>query len=255
MNAAAETLSERARLLAPHLRVTPPAGAGLFPVVVMLHGCGGRRPFLDAWARTIADSGAVAVIVDSFAPRGIGRLGALSMVCSGAQLRGRERAGDLYAALAWARAQSWADPTRIVAAGWSHGGWTILDGLALASGEEMARATGLSDLPNEPLAGVTRIFLSYPYAGIASLTGRRDWRIAPKTLAILSGRDRIVGVDAPRRALERQIARGAPIELVPFEGATHAFDDEGAIHPFVRYDPEATARAHALLRDFIAEIR
>ena len=37
--------------------------------------------------------------------------------------------------------------------GWSHGGWTIMDALALRPGAEMARATRIDDLPAEPLEG------------------------------------------------------------------------------------------------------
>ena len=42
--------------------------------------------------------------------------------------------------------QNWVDPDRIVVAGWSHGGWTIMDALALRPGREMAHFTGLTPL-------------------------------------------------------------------------------------------------------------
>ena len=245
------TLDARAQWLAPHLRVRKPKGDGRFPVVLMLHGCGGIRPFTDDMAEIVARQGAAAVEVDSYKPRRISRMAALATVCTGARLRGRERAGDLYAALHWACAQSWADPKRIVAAGWSHGSWTIMDGLALRSGEEMRRATGLVDLPEEPLAGLAGAFLVYPYAGAASFAGRRNWRLAPQAIAIVAGRDHVVGVQAPRAALERQRARGAPIDIVHFPNATHAFEDGFAEDPRIRHDPELVAREHALLCELI----
>jgi dienelactone hydrolase len=249
--ASAETVAERIAALTPAMSVVRPDGDGPFPVVVMLHGCGGRRPFHDDIAAMLAREGAAAVVVDSFEYRRISRMQAYATVCTGARLQGRERAGDLYAALAWARAQSWADPNHLIAAGWSHGGWTIIDALALRSGAEMQRATGLTDLPAEPMAGVTGTLLAYPYAGIATLTGRRDWRIAPHSVAILAGRDYIVGWRTPRQALERQRARGAPIDIVFFENSTHAFEDQDAQDIRVAYDPEATKREHALLRDLV----
>ncbi len=251
MNAFAETVSERIAALAPNMKVSLPAGDGPFPVVLMFHGCGGPRPMFTEWSRALNEAGAAAVMVDSYTHRGIGRIGALSSVCTGARLRGRERAGDLYATYAWARAQSWADPHRIIAAGWSHGGWTILDALALRSGAEMRRATGLSDLPDEPLANLAGAFFVYPYAGPPSLAGQRPWRISPRSAAIIGGRDLIAGSDGPTRALQRQIAHGATIEITRFDTATHAFDDYGAWHPVVRYDADATARAHVLLTRFV----
>jgi dienelactone hydrolase len=245
----AQTLTDQAARLEPFMEIARPPGAGPFPVVLMLHGCGGPRPFqLDAAAQVVRAGGA-AVLIDSFAPRRISRIAALATVCTGAQLRGAERAGDLFAILAWTGKQDWADAKRIVAAGWSHGAWTIMDALALRAGEEMRRATGLTDLPREPLEGLAGAFLAYPYAGVASLAGRRDWRIAPPTTAILAGRDFIVGEKTPRAALERQRARGAPIEIVFFPNATHAFEDAEAEDPRIRHDPELTARTYALLCD------
>jgi len=255
MTAAAETLAERADRMAPHFTVTRPEAAnGRTPVIVFMHGCGGRRPFLDDMARVASEAGAAVIDVDSYAHRRISRTAALATVCTGARLRGNERAGDLYAALHWARTQDWVDPDRMAAIGWSHGGWSIMDALALRTGREMRRATGISDLPEEPLIGLSSVMLVYPYAGIASLAGRRGWRVSPQTTAILARRDSIVGFDTPRRAIERQRARGANIDVHIFDDATHAFEDEGAEHPQVRYNPAATQREYELIRAMVAAL-
>jgi dienelactone hydrolase len=201
-------------MLQSHATLTLPEGEGPFPVVILMHGCGGRRPqMMENYARAANEAGAAALIVDSWSPRGIGRLGAVTTICTGARLRGRERAGDLYAMTDWARQQSWADPERIIAAGWSHGAWAVMDALALHSGEEMRRATHLEDLPDEPLAGLAGAFLVYPYVGPPAIAGRRAWRLQPQTSAINGGRDLIVGTKSPTRALERQIEHGAPIQI------------------------------------------
>jgi dienelactone hydrolase len=248
--APSETVQSRIARLAPHFIVTQPDRSGRRPVLLMLHGCGGSRPFQKDIAEIAAQAGAAAVQVESYAPRRISRVAAIATVCTGARLHGKERAGDLYAAAAWARAQSWADPQRIAAIGWSHGGWTIMDALALRSGEEMRRATGLTDLPGEPLDGLAAAMIVYPYASVGSFAGRRDWRLAPaRCTAIVAGRDYIVG--SSRAALERQRARGAAMDIVVFEAATHAFEDEFAEDPRVRYCAASTAREHALLRDMI----
>jgi dienelactone hydrolase len=248
--AAAETVQQRIASLEPHFTVTRPEGEGPFPVLIMLHGCGGPRPFQDDIAQVAADAGAAVIKVDSYAPRRIGRVAAIATVCTGARLHGRERAGDLYAAIAWARSQDWVDGNRIAAIGWSHGGWTIMDALSLRSGAEMARATGLNDLPEEPLEGLAGALIVYPYTGVGAFSGRRDWRMAPaRSVAIVAERDYIVGPS--RVALERQRARGAPLEVLLFENTTHAFEDPQAEDPRVRYNPAATEREHALLREMI----
>ncbi len=247
--AAAETLQQRIANLEPHFAVTRPEGEGPFPVLVMLHGCGGPRPFLDDIARVAVGAGAAVINVNSYAHRGISRIAAFATVCTGARLQGRERAGDLYAALAWARTQSWADANRMAAIGWSHGSWTIMDALALRPGAEMARATGLSDLPDEPLQGLAGALLVYPYTGVGTYAGRREWRLSPRSIAIIAERDYIVG--STRAALERQRARGTPLDILLFENATHAFEDDQAEDPRVRYNPAATAREHAVLRELI----
>lgn len=248
----AETLERRIERLAPHLIISRPETDSRVPVVLMMHGCGGPRPFLNDVADVAVRAGAAAVQIDSYTPRRISRIAAIATVCTGAQLHGRERAGDLYAALAWARAQPWADPHRIMVMGWSHGGWTIMDALALRSGEEMRRATGLDNLNAEPLEGLAGALIVYPYAGIGAYVGQRDWRLQPRSIAIVAERDYIVG--STRAALERQRARGAPLEIVVFENATHAFEDEFAEDPRVRYSPIATAREHDMLREMIASL-
>lgn len=250
----AQTLAQWTEKVAAHLTVHRPESERGVPALLMLHGCGGPRRFLEAVADVAVSCGAGAIIVDSYAPRRISRLAALATVCTGARLQGRERAGDLFAAMNWARQQDWIDPERIIAAGWSHGAWTIMDALALRSGAEMARATGLDALPQEPLEGLAGTLLVYPYAGVGSYAGRRDWRLSPRTTAIVCGRDYIVGTNAPRAALERQRARGAPIEIAYFADATHAFEDPLATDPRVRFNPAATAREHAILRDLIEAI-
>lgn len=252
VQARADNIDQRIAMLAPHFNVVRPEGEGPFPVVAMLHGCGGPRPFIADMAQIAADAGAAAIVIDSYKPRRISRVAAFATVCTGMRLQGRERAGDLYAVLAWARRQAWAAPDHFAAIGWSHGSWTIMDALALESGPEMARATGLSDLPPEPLAGLRATLLVYPYTNVRSFAGRRPWRINPPSIAIVAQHDYIVGPS--RGALERQRALGSPLDVVVFENTTHAFEDAQAEDPRVRHNPAATAREIAMLRDLVATL-
>jgi len=245
------SLDERIKALAPHWDVVKPAGDGPFPLVVQLHGCGGKKAFQQTWAEVAAGAGIAALVIDSHAPRSISQMAAYATVCTGMRLPGRERAGDLFAALAWARRQSWIDPQRLIAAGWSHGGWTISDALSLRDRAEAARATRIGDLDEEPLAGLVGAFLVYPYLGIGVLRGRA-WRVKPRTLAIICGKDAIAGGPAAHRALAFVAAGGVPVEIIPFDAATHAFDEPDARDLRVRYAPALVRRAHDLYGRFLA---
>ncbi len=182
-------LSAHAAWLAPHLTVIRPDGAGPFPVVAQMHGCAGCGRIQTLYAEAAREAGVAAVIIDSLAPRGLGRIEAGLTVCTGLRLRGAERATDLLAVLAWLERQPWADTGRLAAAGWSHGGWSLME--ALVAGSPQALALKLA-------------VLFYPYAGLGAHTARSGWGDArPTVVAILAGRDRIVGRAAPTRALAR----------------------------------------------------
>ncbi|HYG25782.1 MAG TPA: CocE/NonD family hydrolase, partial [Caulobacteraceae bacterium] len=196
------TALQWAEQLAPSLRVFKPAGRGPFPTVVQFHGCGGLQPLQERYARAAAAAGVAAVVVDSFKPRGMTRLDGHLFVCTGARLRGSQRAADVHALIAWLDRQDWADNKRIAAAGWSHGGWTIMD--ALAQRGDAARMTGLTDADVRTLERLRAVFLVYPYASFPSLTSQRGWgKARPKVSAVLGGRDMVVGVRGPQRSLAR----------------------------------------------------
>jgi dienelactone hydrolase len=224
--------------------IVKPQGEGPFPVVLQLHGCGGPRPFMAGYTQAALSAGAAAVSVDSFKPRGLGRLSGSCLVCTGLALKGAQRAADVFALYDWARRQPWVDPARIAFAGWSHGAWTIMDALAL--GERAGRATRLTDLPPQPLEGLAAAVLVYPYAAYPALTIPHGWRGAtPKVSALLCGKDQVVGVRFPARAIERLERDGVPVQRLIFPDATHAFDDDSANDPRARHRPDLVEQAQA----------
>lgn len=245
----------RIRQIGETATVLRPAGPGPFPVVVQLHGCGGRGLNQQRWAELAQAHGYAACILDSYTFRGIRRPEAIATICTGLRLWGRERAGDLFAGLAWLRRQSWADG-RFLAAGWSHGGWTVLDAMALQP-QQRARSTKLEGLPEQPLAGLGGAFLMYPYLGVAALAPRQGLAHPAPVCAIIGGADLTVGTATPLAALKRLGSQGARIETVLFENATHDFDEacvEGGLRaPGSRYDPALTERAQTLFLAFLAQ--
>jgi|SRR5215217_180042 len=248
---AALTVAQHAALLQRGLTVQKPFGPGPFPVVLQMHGCAGSQPFQKHYAAEAVKAGAAVVIIDSFKPRGMSRLDGSLFVCTGTTLRGAQRAADLYAVLHWLKEQWWADSSRILAAGWSHGGWTIMD--ALAQGEGAARMTGLRDAHPDLLKGVRGTFLVYPYAAYPSLTSSRGWNgMTPKVFAVLCGRDQVTGVKYPQRSLDRLRRDGLDVDVLLLPEATHAFDDDDANDPRTRYRADLSEQARGY---YVAALR
>lgn len=238
---AAVDLTAHAARLAPHVTVLRPDGPGPFPVVVLMHGCGGVQPLHTRYAQAAREAGIAAVIVDSLAPRGITRRAAHLTVCSGLRLRGAERALDLCAVLDWLEAQPWADTGRLAAAGWSHGGWAIMEALVVA---------GRGASPTPRVGALRLAVLIYPYASVLARTRAAGWGACrPRVAACVAGRDAVVGSAGPLRALERLRADGVDLDLMSLPTATHAFDDDQASDPRTVHDPVLTARVVAFYVD------
>ena len=99
-----------------------PDGAGPFPAVVGLHGCAGMH---DTTKQRLADEfvarGYVLLLVDSYATRGIEH--ACTSTAYATFLRRRP---DAYGALVFLARQSFVDPQRVAAVGFSAGAWVTL---------------------------------------------------------------------------------------------------------------------------------
>ena len=246
-----DTLEERWAKLAPHIEVVRPAGEGPWPVLLTFHGCGGRRPFMKAYMRAAAEAGVMAVSVDSFAPRGWGRRRVLMTVCSGLELPGWQRAGDVLAALWGVRSLPDADPTRIALGGWSHGGWAIMDLMTMTldrPGEAM-----IADPDPDLLDNVRALVLAYPYCGPGALTQLRPWRRTPPALAFVGERDRVAHPDLCRRAFRQAVRSGASVETWFPPTASHAFDEETAGASVFRFDAAVFAEARQRVAGFLRE--
>lgn len=251
MAAKFETLDERIDALARHWRLFTPEGPGPFACVVQMHGCGGCCPFQDDYARAAVAAGAAALVVDSYPHRRIKPAAALRSVCLGLRLWGRERAGDLYAALAWARTQPRIDATRLYAAGWSHGGWSVLDAAAVSTPAERGRWTRLVDLPEEPLGGLAGVLAVYPYCGLASVANARGLRVAAPVQAIAAGADSVVGGASLRTRLAALPKPGPAIDVTFFKGATHAYDQPDATDPRFKFNADLAAKTQVLFAQML----
>lgn len=243
-----DTLAERWAKLEPHAVVVGPDDERPRPAVLLFHGCGGLREHLPKYAEAARAAGWRAVIVDSYAARGWSREFALVTVCTGMLLQGAARAGDILAAIHGVSQRRDVDASKLALAGWSHGGWGIMEAM---SSDRAAGQLGVSDPAAAPLAGVVGTWLAYPYVGIGAFNRMRPWRHCPKTLAVISRTDHLTTVSNAERIHAMVRNCGAEVETWVADG-THAFDEPMAAAP-MRYHPELAAEAErrfvALLHD------
>lgn len=98
-----------------------PEGDGPFPAVIVLHGSGGISEHYRGWARKLVSWGYVALMTDSFGPRGYG-----SIMSSTPSVMPQKRVSDVIGAAEWLSKQPYVAKGRIGTIGFSHGGWTTM---------------------------------------------------------------------------------------------------------------------------------
>jgi dienelactone hydrolase len=253
------TPEELLALLEPDIVVHKPDGEGPFPAVLLFSGCEGlwrdgkRLVIMDIYSDLAVSEGVVAIVVDSFTPRHIGYETAVEDVCSGWLLRGAERAGDVAVTVPYARSLPFVDPDRIAVAGASHGGWSVMDYLAMPPDHLVPQS--LTEWPEDAFAGVTSVYLTYPYCGFPALAPDRG-AVEPRPTWAIHGTEDVTADPAPcDEAYARYVAEGAPVDVEVIDGATHAFDRPD-VEPggTSKYDPEFAEIAYQRFRRFLREV-
>lgn len=240
------TPDQLSALLSPAYVVAKPPGEGPFPTALLYHGCDGAKENMTRWSQALVASGWAAIVVDSHTPRGYMDLATWRLVCTGQLLPGPERAGDVLVSMADAARLPFVDPDRLALIGMSHGGWTIMELLALAPPERLplnlkAMPRGLAGLD-----GVRAAVFVYPWCGLANRARYEGWTHAAPVLFILAEVDVIAPAFECELLADMLEEMGRDVEVVTYEGVTHGFDQQdrepGSI---LVYDPEATADAIA----------
>ncbi len=230
-----------------------PAGTGPYPAVVLLHGCHGVSESNREWARWLKDRHYVALVVDSWRPRGI-----VGTCRPGEDVPNTARLDDAFGALRWLHGRPYVDREHVGIIGWSNGG---VFSMAAVNGPTLERARQRGVVIPEPgfQAGVG----VYP-GGCPSLVNERSVR--PLLLLIGADDDWTPASECVELA-EKQRAKGADVTLVVYPGAVHYFDVKG--QPRVRladvendtlpngccgatvgYDASAEADAHRRVAQF-----
>jgi dienelactone hydrolase len=212
-----------------------PDGAGPFPAVVALHGCGGLgREGLDPryrdWAKTLTGRGFVVLFPDSFGSRG---LGSQCRVRSRSVTPERERTADADAARRWLQAQPYVRPDRVSLLGWSNGGSSVLWAV---------RPQGHPDRSSPDFRSAVAL-----YPGCARLVPRA-WSARVPTLVLIGGADDWTPASACEQMVAGARGRSARTAIAVYPGAYHDFDAADRplhVHTGIAFSADGSGRVHS----------
>jgi dienelactone hydrolase len=187
-----------------------PQGAGPYPAVILMHGCGGWQPSvrhaLRIHARYLVKNGFAVLSLDSFGPR----KNSGGEVCkSFRNLREARhyRTYDAFDAMRYLRAQAFVDASNVFLMGQSNGGSVALIAANAASSREYNR----SDPPFRAVVAY------YPWCGAF---GSSRVTLASPLLVLGGGADDWV----PPQECQRTKAVGADYQVTIYPEAAHSFD-------------------------------
>lgn len=196
-----------------HAQLYKPAGAGPFPAVIALHGCGGLGGHSDSvlpryrdWAERLLEAGNAVLLPDSYGSR---ELGPQCRVRDMHVKARRERVADIAATRAWLMKQSWVVRDRVSLMGWANGASALLWAVRPQS---VARDRG----PDFRAA-----IAFYPDCRISAGLG---WSTRVPTLVLIGADDDISSPPACRQMIEGAHGRSALARIVVYPGAYHDFD-------------------------------
>jgi dienelactone hydrolase len=207
-----------------------PDAPGRHPAVVVLHGCNGFGLGYVVAADVLKSYGYVALALDS-----LDRFNACFRGGDGALAE----AFDAYRALGWLARQNFVDPDRIAVLGFSMGGIATLDSVgagpgAIAKAEKRHFRAAIAYYPNcRYRTGVMTV------PTLILIGDKDDWSFASWCRDMITRRD----------------GKGAPVKLIVYPGATHAFNFPLPARQYLghhlAYDPRATADAWRQVRNFL----
>ena len=244
-----QALSEKLR---PHDRWFIPEGAAddaRFPAVIAVPGCLGTQPFHITWAEFLQQNGFVVLLIESFAARGLTTVAAMEGSCEGEHTWGFERAGDVLVSLEHLRSHPQVDGERLHLIGWSHGGWAVMD--AVAVGHVNIPPPMLTELPENALGGVQSVAALYPYCEFGSYTRSFGWADDIQGVLFLAANDQNIDPQPCQKLVADETLLGRPLQQQTYT-ADHWFDNpEGADLVPHAYNSVATEDVRERLRTLL----
>lgn len=217
-----------------HAQLFKPDGAGPFPTVIALHGCGGLngqsdqiQPRYRDWAEQLLKDGNAVLLPDSYGSR---ELGPQCRVKERRVLARRERVVDIMASRQWLSQQPWVSQDRISLIGWANGAsallWAVRPQLASHKVEPDFRAA----------------VAFYPDCRISSGLG---WSARVPTLLLIGASDDVSSPPACRQMVDGARGRSALARIVVYPGAAHDFDRANLpLHAIAGADASVPERGH-----------
>jgi dienelactone hydrolase len=223
-----------ARAQTTDYRTFQPHGAGPHPAVVFASGCSGFAPSMapkayERAAEQLRGQGFLVLFADYLGRRGLNS-------CASGRISPSDAGKDVVAAATWLKSQSFVDPARISAIGWSYGGRAILVALAEHRQEQLS---------------FSRTVVYYP-----PCERMQPWKSTTPVLMLLAGADDVAPGDTCEEVAKHS---GAPntVRIVLYSGAQHAFDvaelPARMTYRFgtIGYDPRAAAAAQQEIERFL----
>lgn len=209
-----------------------PEAPGPHPALVLLHGRSGPYSSLKRgtytaetlsmrhrmWGDFWAERGYVAVLIDSFGPRGYPEGFPIHSYKNRPSEVSEQRVRplDAYGGLDFLRARPDVIPDRVGVQGWSNGGMTVLATMG-------ADTPGLAS--HTPAAGFRAALAQYPSCRDQRRQG--DYRPYAPILILVASDDDEVSPHICQELASRLKLRGFDVEFVNYEGAQHGYDDPG----------------------------
>jgi dienelactone hydrolase len=192
-----------------------PTGPGPFPAVVVLHTCGGVTPHEQDWGQRLAGWGFVAIVVNSFATRGV------VTTCDAGHtvdLTPWDRAADALRAAAYLRTLPNVAPARLGTIGFSAGGGAAV------------RAALRGIVTRNHLRAFRAAIALYPNCPEGAGPNGNGFGLASDELILMGGSDEWT---PPRECVDfaHRVNEGSHVlELHIYPGAVHGFDQVAPMH-------------------------
>jgi dienelactone hydrolase len=216
--------------------LSKPDGSGPFPAVVYLHGCSGlSENERKGIAELMTGWGYVSLSVDSYSTRGI------KQTCVDQLMPARQ--GDALGALLYLSKLPFVDPQRIAIIGVSQGGFVALEIASTHSVDLFAIPDGLK---------FKAAVAYYPLCSFATQT------LSIPTVILIGELDDWTPSKNCERWMALRAGNGAPVKLVIYPGAYHAFAAPGLrdgmryFGHWIKYDSDAAQRSVLEMHDFLA---